>query len=88
MNCCTAGDGVFSLLEGSHIKLVDLKSNNTTNLISILDVKDVSIDSLGKHMDLKRFLQEEGRQLPIYDWKLSDDMKHVLIKGSHKKVCF
>ncbi len=88
MNCCTAGDGVFSRLEGSYIKLIDLKSNNTTNLISVLDVKDVNIDFLCKYMGLNRLLQEEGRQLPIYDWKLSDDMKHVLIKGSHKKVCF
>lgn len=39
--CWIAGDGVFSSLEGGHIKLVDLKSNKTTNLISVLDVKDV-----------------------------------------------
>jgi dipeptidyl aminopeptidase len=37
----TAGDGVFSLSEDGYIKLVDLKSNVTTNLISIENVKDV-----------------------------------------------
>jgi len=87
MNCCIAGDGVFSQLDGTHIKLIDLKSDDTTNLISVSDVKDVSVDCLCRHMDSERLLQAEGRQLPIFDWKLSDDMKHVLIKGSHKKVC-
>jgi len=42
-----AGDGVFSVSDGVFISLVDLKSNTTTNLISISDVKDVSISIHG-----------------------------------------
>lgn len=37
-----AGDGVFSRLEGGKIKLVDLKSNTTRELLSTMDIKDVS----------------------------------------------
>ena len=36
-----AGDGVFSLSEGGYIKLVDLKSNTTRNLLAYENVKDV-----------------------------------------------
>ncbi|KZT20995.1 hypothetical protein NEOLEDRAFT_1074339 [Neolentinus lepideus HHB14362 ss-1] len=35
-----AGDGVFSISEGGYIKLVDLKTNNTRNLVATPDVKD------------------------------------------------
>lgn len=32
-------------------------------------------------------VKEAGNTIPIYSWQLSDDMQHVLIKGSYKKVC-
>lgn len=37
----TAGDGVFSISEQGIIKLVDLKTNTTTDLLDTKDVKDV-----------------------------------------------
>ena len=37
-----AGDGVFSLLENNDIKLVDLKTNITTTVVSLFDIRDVS----------------------------------------------
>jgi hypothetical protein len=40
-----AGDGVFSISQDGYIKLVDLKTNTTTNLVAAKDVKDVGIDS-------------------------------------------
>lgn len=36
-----AGDGVFSIEEGGYIKLVDLKTNTTSNLVRKSDVQDV-----------------------------------------------
>jgi dipeptidyl aminopeptidase len=36
-----AGDGVFSIRQDGYIKLVDLKSNSTSNLVAFDDVKDV-----------------------------------------------
>ncbi|KAJ3509953.1 hypothetical protein NLJ89_g4948 [Agrocybe chaxingu] len=35
-----AGDGVFSLSEGGFIRLVDLKTNTTANIVATADVKD------------------------------------------------
>ncbi|PSS03331.1 hypothetical protein PHLCEN_2v4005 [Hermanssonia centrifuga] len=35
-----AGDGVFATSQHGHIALVDLKSNSTTNLVAMADVKD------------------------------------------------
>lgn len=35
-----AGDGVFSLKQDGYIKLVDLKTNTTKNLVSVSNVKD------------------------------------------------
>ncbi|KAF9482998.1 hypothetical protein BDN70DRAFT_874224 [Pholiota conissans] len=63
-----AGDGVFSLQEQGYIKLVDLKSGVTRNLISTADVKD-----------------ENGNGLQFSDWKLSDDMKYLLVKADYRK---
>lgn len=37
----SAGDGVFSLSEGGYIKLVDLKSNTTQDLLAYSDIQDV-----------------------------------------------
>lgn len=37
-----AGDGVFSLMMGDSIQLVDLKTNTTTNLVDRVNIKDVS----------------------------------------------
>jgi dipeptidyl aminopeptidase B len=36
-----AGDGVFATSQHGEIALVDLKSNNTTKLVTMADVKDV-----------------------------------------------
>ena len=41
-NLLIAGDGVFSLMENNYIKLVDLKTSKTTNVVSLYDVTDVS----------------------------------------------
>jgi hypothetical protein len=38
-----AGDGVFSLEKDGFIKLVNLNSNTTTNLVQISDLVDVSL---------------------------------------------
>jgi hypothetical protein len=38
-----AGDGVFSVDHDGFIKLVNLKSNTTTNLVQISDLMDVSL---------------------------------------------
>ncbi|KAI0758596.1 Alpha/Beta hydrolase protein [Irpex lacteus] len=35
-----AGDGVYATNEGGRIKLVDLKSDNTTDLVALTDVRD------------------------------------------------
>ena len=37
-----AGDGVFATSQGGNISLVDLKSNTTTTLVKLTDVRDVS----------------------------------------------
>ncbi|KAF9037893.1 dipeptidyl aminopeptidase [Hymenopellis radicata] len=37
-----AGDGVFSIVDGNDIKLVDLKTNTTSTLVSLNDIKDES----------------------------------------------
>ncbi|EPQ56197.1 hypothetical protein GLOTRDRAFT_59312 [Gloeophyllum trabeum ATCC 11539] len=42
-----AGDGVFSIFEGGYIKLVDLKTNRTENLVARSDVKDEHGRQLG-----------------------------------------
>ncbi|KAF9558339.1 dipeptidyl aminopeptidase [Agrocybe pediades] len=63
-----AGDGVFSLSTEGYIKLVDLKSNKTTNLLRTDDVRD-----------------EHGNPLYIAEWKLSDDMKYLLVKTDYVK---
>jgi len=38
-----AGDGVFSLEQDGFIKLVNLNSNTTTNLVQISNLVDVSL---------------------------------------------
>ncbi|KAH9893599.1 dipeptidyl aminopeptidase [Cubamyces lactineus] len=63
-----AGDGVFATVEGSSISLVDLKSNTTKEMVSLIDVKD-----------------ERGRPLNWASWKLSSDMKYLLVKADYKK---
>ena len=39
-----AGDGVFATSQGGNISLVDLKSNTTTTLVKLTDVRNVSSD--------------------------------------------
>lgn len=44
-----AGDGVFSLEKNGFIKLVNLNSNTTTNLVQISNLVDVSlVDGLSR----------------------------------------
>ena len=57
-----AGDGVFSVSDGVFISLVDLKSNTTTNLISISDVKDVSISIRGLAVDVSEYTPLSGKR--------------------------
>ncbi|KAA1470272.1 dipeptidyl aminopeptidase [Dentipellis sp. KUC8613] len=59
-----AGDGVFSVLQDEHIVLVDLKSNTSTPLVALDQVKD-----------------ERGKRLGFASWKLSPDMKYMLVKA-------
>lgn len=40
---CPAGDGVFATSQNGEIALVDLKSNKTTTLVKMDDVKDVRL---------------------------------------------
>ncbi|KAI0249668.1 dipeptidyl aminopeptidase [Lactifluus subvellereus] len=63
-----AGDGVYSVYEDGFIKLVNLNSNTTTNLVQLSDLKD-----------------EQGNGLGWSSWKLSPDMKYMLIKADHLK---
>ncbi|KAI0258657.1 dipeptidyl aminopeptidase [Gloeopeniophorella convolvens] len=63
-----AGDGVFSVYQDGFIKLVDLKSNSTRNLIEISNLRD-----------------DQGNLLHMASWKLSPDMKYMLVKADHLK---
>ncbi|KAF8493019.1 dipeptidyl aminopeptidase [Russula emetica] len=63
-----AGDGVFSLEKDGFIKLVNLDSNTTTNLVQISNLVD-----------------EHGNRLAWSTWKLSPDMKYMLIKADPLK---
>ncbi|KAJ3759110.1 dipeptidyl aminopeptidase [Lentinula raphanica] len=65
-----AGDGVFSVSsENNHIKLVDLKTNTTSNLVYKFDITDENGYPL----------QQWG------SWQLSPDMKYLLVKADNKK---
>ncbi|KAJ7746743.1 dipeptidyl aminopeptidase [Mycena maculata] len=64
-----AGDGVFSIFEGGYIKLVDLETNTTTELVYTFDVKT-----------------PVGLPVSWASWKLSPDMKYILVKSDHKKL--
>ena len=65
-----AGDGVFSIQENGHIKLVDLKNNSTTILVDTQDVRDPS----------------SGRKIRGWsEWKLSADMNFMLLKTDYQK---
>ncbi|KAJ7849979.1 dipeptidyl aminopeptidase [Mycena olivaceomarginata] len=64
-----AGDGVFSIWEDGYIKLVDLKTNTTKDLVYTFDVKSPN-----------------GLPLSWASWKLSPDMKYILVKSDHRKL--
>ncbi|KAF7303130.1 hypothetical protein MKEN_01276700 [Mycena kentingensis (nom. inval.)] len=64
-----AGDGVFSIFEDGYIKLVDLKTNTTKDLVYTFDVKSPN-----------------GIPLSWASWKLSPDMKYILVESDHKKL--
>ncbi|KAJ7230529.1 dipeptidyl aminopeptidase [Mycena pura] len=64
-----AGDGVFSTVEDGFVKLVDLKTNTTTNLVYMSDVKN-----------------QNGLSFYWASWKLSPDMKYILVETDHKKL--
>ncbi|KAJ7777301.1 dipeptidyl aminopeptidase [Mycena metata] len=64
-----AGDGVFSTSEDGYIKLVDLKTNTTKNLVYTFDVKSPN-----------------GLPLSWASWKLSPDMKYILVKSDQQKL--
>ncbi|KAM5541328.1 hypothetical protein V8D89_004882 [Ganoderma adspersum] len=63
-----AGDGVYAVIEGSFISLHDLKTNTTSDLVSLVDIRD-----------------EHGSPLSWSEWKLSKDMKYLLVKANWKK---
>ncbi|KAJ7460697.1 dipeptidyl aminopeptidase [Mycena latifolia] len=64
-----AGDGVFSTFEDGYIRLVDLKTNTTKDLVYTFDVKSPN-----------------GLPLSWANWKLSPDMKYILVKSDHRKL--
>ncbi|KIK56988.1 hypothetical protein GYMLUDRAFT_247264 [Collybiopsis luxurians FD-317 M1] len=65
-----AGDGVFSLsTEDGYIKLVDLKTNTTSNLVKMADIRD----------ERGQPLEHWG------SWKPSADMKYILVQADRKK---
>ncbi|KAI0091440.1 dipeptidyl aminopeptidase [Irpex rosettiformis] len=56
-----AGDGVYATNEGGRIKLVDLKSDNTTDLVALTDIRDsngvpLGFDSWELSSDMKYLL--------------------------------
>jgi dipeptidyl aminopeptidase len=59
---------VYSILAEGHIKLVDLGTNTTKNLLALADVTD-----------------EHGAPLSFASWRLSADMRHVLVKADVRK---
>ena len=68
-----AGDGVFASNQGGDINLVDLKSNTTTKLVTMHDVKDVrdlrlSIDTM--------FISRAGARSPVVLVKLGAVVRH------------
>lgn len=85
MHSRAAGDGVYSVFEGDIIKLVDLKTNTTTNLVSDGDIRDVN-DLLIWIGDTHLFEQEDGNRLFWHEWQISPDMRHLLLKADYRKV--
>jgi hypothetical protein len=92
-NCCpsrryfVAGDGVFSIFHNGRIQLVDLKSNTTTDLVSVMDIKDVSAFFSKVIVCIEfRTTQDEGNMILWQDWKLSPDMTYILVKADYVKV--
>ena len=83
----TAGDGVYAVIEGSTISLHDLKTNTTRDLVSLVDIRDVGIlpQNSASHPETDR-LQERGSPLTWTEWKLSKDMKYLMVKANWKKV--
>ncbi|EIN06216.1 dipeptidyl aminopeptidase [Punctularia strigosozonata HHB-11173 SS5] len=63
-----AGDGVFAISQNNYIRLVDLKTNTTTNLVAMQNVRDA-----------------RGNPLHYSEWKLSADMKYLLVKADALK---
>lgn len=47
-----AGDGVYATSQSGNISLVDLKSNTTTTLVRMRDVRDVSPFAVGVWREL------------------------------------
>lgn len=45
------------------------------------------VASFARHILAEFCLQENGQLILWTDWKLSPDMKYVLVKANHYKVC-
>lgn len=82
-----AGDGVFATSQNGEIALVDLKLNKTTRLVKVDDVKDVRVLIDSQSDALTSIQQSHGTALSWASWELSSDMKYMLIKSDHVKVC-
>ena len=82
-----AGDGVYSVFEDDQIKLIDLKTNTTRNLVARSDVRNVGslLWWIGGIAHL--FDQAYGGILNWFDWQISPDMRHILFKTDYQKVC-
>ncbi|KAH8104292.1 dipeptidyl aminopeptidase [Phellopilus nigrolimitatus] len=65
-----AGDGVYAQMDGRRavIMLVYLKTNSTSDLVSLQDIKN-----------------EQGASIMVSEWKLSPNMKYILVKTNYKK---
>ena len=75
-------------MEDNHIKLVDLKTNQTTVVVSLSDLTDVSDSNIIFNIKYKRYAQEHGRPLGLAKWHPSPDMQYLLIKTDYRKVFF
>lgn len=76
---------MFATSQEGEIALVDLKSNKTTKLVTMNDVRDVRVVN-GRCVVRSYLLQVHGSPLSWASWELSSDMKFMLIKSDHLKV--
>lgn len=68
LHLCVAGDGVFASVQGNVISLVDLKSNSTQELVSLMDLRDVRNMSPGHLESFLTKCASGTRKHPCVGW--------------------